>query len=586
MAALLVVLFLAPAPQAAAETQTRYTVAFAGIEKTPLETALRDNALLVSLQDRPPSSLAALKRRAAEDEERFRSILRASSYYDASIDTEFSADDPVAVTVHVTPGPAYLLAAFIVDPKGCDGRDCAPTPSEADLDIALGKPATSAEIRDAERRARTWYRQRGHPSPESAPLDIVVDHKLLGVFVTQAVTPGPRAQLGNVDITGAPGVSKDYLRRLATWTPGDLYDVRVIDSYRKRLEDTALFDTVSLTPRLPPVDGTVPVDVELTERAARSIGAGVSYSTSEGPGVTTFWEHRNILGADEDLHVEGTATAIRQSLAANFTKPAFIRTDQDLLASSELAHKTTDAYDSDSFTSQIGVERRITPALRGGLSLLFEASQITDAEGTNNAYVFGTPVVLTWDKRDSPLDAHRGHIVSGEVIPFAGVNGKPIQFSHFETSAAKYLQVLKDPDVVFAVRGRLGSLIGAQTDDIPATRRFYAGGGGSIRGYEFERVGPLDAENDPLGGRSVVEFGAELRFRTVWDIGVVPFVDAGNVYDDSFPTFDDPLQWAAGLGFRYYTPIGPLRLDFAVPINRRPNVDDSFQFYISLGQAF
>jgi translocation and assembly module TamA len=579
-------LSLIPPAVAAEHPETRYTLEISGVENKALETALEDNSLLKALQDHPPASQQALKRRAEEDIDRFQSILRANSYYDARVEPTFAPGEPTTVTMQVTPGPAYLLGAFVVEPQGCANGDCASTPDEDDLKLTLGAPARSADIVAAERRVRTWFRNRGHPDPDPAAMDVVVDHKLRGVFVTLPMTPGPMATLGDVRISGAPDVDHDYLARLKTWSVGGKYDARLIDEYRRKLEATGLFASVTVAPVLPAENDKVPVTVDLVQREARSIGAGVNYSTSEGPGVTAFWEHRNILGADEDLRVEGTASMVRQSVGAQFLKPAFMDQNQDLLASTELANKYSDAFDSRTFTSQIGIERRPRPDIRTGLSLLFEAAQISDAEGTRNSYLFGVPVALTWDKRDTPLDAHTGHIVSGTVIPFAGIQGTSIYFSHFETSAAKYLQLFDEPDVVFAVRGRLGSLIGADTDEIPATRRFYAGGGGSIRGYEFEKVGPLDDNNNPLGGRSVVELGAELRVRTVWDIGIVPFVDAGNVYDAIYPDFDDPLQWAAGLGFRYYTPIGPLRLDFAVPINRRPNVDDAFQFYVSLGQAF
>lgn len=570
-----------------AETpEVSYEVAITGIDDKALQTALEDNSLLLSLQERPPASIQAVRRRARQDVDRFQTILRAFSYYDADIDMTVEPGDTATVTMAVTTGPTYLLGAFVVSTPDCGPASCADVPNEDDLGLTLGAPARSDSILAAERTTRTWYRQRGHPSPQADPLDVVVDHKLRGVFVSQSVAPGPAATLGDVSVTGAPRVDHEYVAKLATWSAGDTYDTRAIDDYRRRLEATGLFTSVTVTPVLPPADGRVPVKVDLTEREARSIGAGVEFSTSEGPGVTAFWEHRNILGADEDLRVEGIANQIRQSLGAQFLKPAFLADNQDLIASTQLENKDSDAFESLSFTSQVGVERRPLETVRTGLSLLFEAAQITDNDGTRNSYLFGLPVALTWDTRDSPLDARSGHMIAGQVIPFAGIQGTPIYFSHFETSAAKYIEILNDPSIVFAARGRLGSLIGADTDDIPATRRFYAGGGGSIRGYEFEQVGPLDSENNPLGGRSVVEVGAELRIALPWDLGFVPFVDAGNVYDAVYPEFDRPLQWAAGMGLRYYTPIGPLRLDVAVPINRRENIDDAFQFYVSLGQAF
>jgi translocation and assembly module TamA len=171
------------------------------------------------------------------------------------------------------------------------------------------------------------------------------------------------------------------------------------------------------------------------------------------------------------------------------------------------------------------------------------------------------------------------------VTPYTGTGDGGLLFAVGTVSGSAYRALDTDRRFVLAGRAKFGSLVGEETDDVPANKRFYAGGGGSIRGYEFQSVGPLDANNDPLGGRSLIELNAELRVRITEQIGLVPFVDGGMVFDSVYPDFEEDLRWAAGLGVRYFSAIGPLRLDIAIPLNKR-EVDDSFQFYISLGQAF
>ena len=149
-----------------------------------------------------------------------------------------------------------------------------------------------------------------------------------------------------------------------------------------------------------------------------------------------------------------------------------------------------------------------------------------------------------------------------------------------------YYAIDSEARFILAGRGRVGSIVGESTEDVPANKRFYAGGGGSVRGYEFQSVGPLDNDDDPLGGRSLIAVGAELRTRITDSIGLVPFVDGGTVYDSSYPDFDETFRWAAGLGLRYFTGFGPIRLDVAVPLNKRDDIDDDFEIYISFGQAF
>jgi len=172
------------------------------------------------------------------------------------------------------------------------------------------------------------------------------------------------------------------------------------------------------------------------------------------------------------------------------------------------------------------------------------------------------------------------------LTPYQVFGDDSFPFVKASIGSSAYYAIDPDARFVLAGRGRFGTLLGADTQQVPAGKRFYAGGGGSIRGYEFQSVGPLDNENDPLGGRSLLEVSAELRIRVTETIGVVPFIDGGTAFDSALPDFGETLRWAGGLGLRYFTAIGPVRLDVAVPINKRENVDDDFQFYVSLGQAF
>jgi translocation and assembly module TamA len=184
-----------------------------------------------------------------------------------------------------------------------------------------------------------------------------------------------------------------------------------------------------------------------------------------------------------------------------------------------------------------------------------------------------------------PTTVTKGTRISLAVTPNVGDFAEAITFLSNETNAAAYWSPLEDDVLTLAARGRLGTLFGEDTKDLPGTKRFYAGGGGSIRGYEFQSVGPVDASNDPEGGRSVIELGAEMRFRVTDTIGLVPFVEGGTVYNASVPDFSETMRWAAGLGMRYYTAAGPLRLDIAFPMNPRRQ-DEDFEFYVSFGQAF
>ncbi|HSR71931.1 MAG TPA: BamA/TamA family outer membrane protein, partial [Kiloniellales bacterium] len=198
----------------------------------------------------------------------------------------------------------------------------------------------------------------------------------------------------------------------------------------------------------------------------------------------------------------------------------------------------------------------------------------------------GLPLTATRDDRDDLLDPTRGTRLSLTLTPYGGVGDQSLAFLRSTLGGTAYYAIDEGRRFVVAGRARLGSILGDDTEEIPANKRFYAGGGGSIRGYEFQKVGPLDENNEPLGGRSLVELGVELRIRVTEEIGIVPFLDGGTVFDSPYPDFEEDLRWATGLGLRYFTAIGPLRLDVAVPLDKREGIDDDYQFYISLGQAF
>jgi len=269
------------------------------------------------------------------------------------------------------------------------------------------------------------------------------------------------------------------------------------------------------------------------------------------------------------------------------TSRIFLRDDQNLLADFEIAHEITDAYRENRIKTAVALARKLRENLdvSGGLS--FEIERTTDSTGYHAYELFGVPLTGRYDGSDNLLDPTKGVRLGLAVTPYGGTSdGTPTTFVKLETTGSTYWSFGKRPDLTLALRGRYGSMLAQQTGDVPGSIRFYAGGGGSIRGYGYQLVGPLDQNNKPLGARSVLEASAEARYRITRDIGVVAFLDGGNAYSTATPKFGEPLQWGAGLGLRYYTPIGPIRADVGIPLNRRRGVDDAFQVYFSLGQAF
>ena len=277
---------------------------------------------------------------------------------------------------------------------------------------------------------------------------------------------------------------------------------------------------------------------------------------------------------------------IRQQGTVNFTLPDWKRPDQDLLAEVQATRQTTEAFDELGVATSAKVRRPLSETWTGTIGGSLEWSQLKDENGTNTSTLLGMPGELYRDATDSLLDPREGMRLRLQATPYFGWFNETATFLSGAVTLTGYQPLDPEKRFVLAGRTKVGSIVGESREDIPANKRFYAGGGDSIRGYPFQKVGPLDDNHDPLGGRSVLEVNAEFRARVWGNFGLVPFVDGGNVYTQVYPDLSEELRWAAGIGARYVTVIGPVRFDIAFPLNPPRAVDDPFQFYISLGQAF
>jgi translocation and assembly module TamA len=273
-------------------------------------------------------------------------------------------------------------------------------------------------------------------------------------------------------------------------------------------------------------------------------------------------------------------------LNANFRKPDFLTMNQSLILDASLIRERPDAYDRDALVLSALLERVLTKGLLVSGGITFEESRVTDSpEETITSTLFGIPLHVAYDASNDLLNPTSGFRTDLAVTPYQQIGGDGSSFMIARWTSSAYYDLAGDGRYVAAGRFSLGNIFGPNTAAIPADKRFYAGGGGSIRGYGYQKVGPRDAQNDPSGGRSLIEVGAEMRVKVTDTIGIVPFIDGGNVYDSPTLDFSEELRWGAGIGARYYTAFGPLRVDVAVPLNKRPG-DSSWQLYISIGQAF
>ncbi|MGX1197555.1 BamA/TamA family outer membrane protein [Parvibaculum sp. MBR-TMA-1.3b-4.2] len=556
-------------------------------------TKLMEDSVQLGKTDTPVPTLAQLRRRAIEDEKRIDRVLRSEAYYNGRISSSIRQETGGAykVVFDVDLGERTMIESFDIVYADHPEDESKLPKDGAFFGLKPERAAKAQRIIDLTNETLTWLYDNGHPDAELDDRKVIVDLAAHKASVTLSIKAGEPMLFGPLAISNKGRTRDDYVRSFITFEKGETYDRSEVDNSLNALRKTGLFDQIALDSGQPINGNELPQELTLKESPARTVRLGANYTTSTGAGAKASWEHRNLLGRGEKLTLGLNVSQTEQSATADFSKPRFLRQDQTLTASFEIAHERSDAYNENRIKAGTGLVRPLTDKIKASLGVTFELVRTADSRGNNRYQLIGIPASLSYDGSNSLLDPTSGIRATVRATPYFGrANQKAVAFTRLEGIGSTYLSFGKRDDgspwVTLAARGRAGSLLASETDDVPGSTRFYAGGGGSVRGYGYQMLGPLDSDNDPVGGRSVLETNFEARFRATDSVGVVAFLDGGNAYSGLTPSFSKPLKWGTGLGLRYYTPIGPVRFDVAVPLDRRAGIDDRFQIYVSLGQAF
>ena len=581
-------------PGAAVRADLNYRAEITGAEDSDLTDLLDKVSELKTLEDKPPASEEALRRRADRDLGRLADAAHSLGYWDAEFSYDLDTDaDPAKLTLKVTPGPLYHVAA--VNVLGPDGQPLSISQGEPKLPLKPGEPARTAPVVATETALLAALGDSGHPFAKVEDRRVEIDKAAQTMDVTYTLDPGAMERFGPLAIEGLERLNPAYVEGRVRWRGGELYDASKVEETRRVLIESGLFSTVRITPTADPDHPEdVRMTIDATERLHRTLGVGLAYNTSQGPAARAFWENRNLFGNAEYLRVAAEAGQQIAGFRANFRKPDFSTIDQDLLASAEIVNDTPVAYHSRRGVVLVGLERRFSPNLTAGIGLQGTKANVvpeanpnplTAAAPTQHYSLIGIPAYVKLDETDNLLNPTRGYRAQLSVTPAHTLSGPNLTFVSNLVSGSTYWGLGADQRAILAGRLALASLDGAPLSPLPADQRIYAGGGGSIRPYGYQLAGPLDSGNKPIGGRSSLVLNLEARVKITENIGIVPFVDAGSYYESPVPQLGRTLLYGVGLGLRYYTGFGPLRVDLATPMHKR-NGDSPIQIYISLGQAF
>lgn len=462
--------------------------------------------------------------------------------------------------------------------------------------FARGEIARSTVVRDAAGAALDGWRAQGHALAEPAGQEITAHHPDRRLDVSLRLAPGPQLRFGALRAQGHERTRDARVAAIAGLPAGAVYDPEVVAEAESRLRRTGTFASAALRPasRANP-DGTIDIEAVLEEAPLRRLGAGAELDTESGLGLSGFWLHRNLLGGAERLRFDAALTGIgaRQrglgyALDLRYIRPATGRADTDLELGLRLVRMNERDYLADQIHAEARLIRRWTPQLTGTLALGLRYERAAFGPGRSLRAEFGAiplEIGLTRDTRDRPLDATRGTYLSGTVMPYLGLQSADSGVL-LRMDARGYHDLGSSGRVVLAGRVQLGAVPGPRIERTPRDFLFYSGGGGTVRGLPYQTLG-VTSGGVRSGGQGFAAASIEARVRVGGNFSVAAFADAGYVSERAFSGASD-WHAGAGVGLRYLTPIGPLRLDLATPVRRNLDAVDArrLHVYVGIGQAF
>lgn len=577
----------------------RYSVVFEGLGDADADTLMQRFDAFSELRKGGDAraNLAQIRRRGRTDADLLDQLLRVRGYYDA--DTQFDlrpnggGDTPhIEAVLRARPGQRYKVTSLTL--AGLPDKDAQAQNLRALFNFAKGDPADTDQINAAVEHLRTGLGQRGYPFAKIASPVLTVDHDNHDALLNLVVDTGHFRRFGAFKV--APGGPFDarHVATISRLTPGEPFDETKVEDLNRALIATGLISRVEITPERAADDQNVDLDIKMISAPPRTVAGELGYGTGEGFRAEASWQHRNLFPPEGGLTLRGVAGTQEQSLSAAFRRNNFHRRDRALNLQVNIDNADQPAYQALTAGVSASIERQTnlifqkkwTWSLGSELAVSSERDIYDNSTiSVRRVYVIAAlPTSLNYDGSDDLLNPSRGFRLGLRVSPELSLQGSIFGYLRTQFDASSYIHV--SDRLVIAERVRLGTIIGATRDRVAPTRRFYAGGGASVRGYSYQAIGPRDANNNPLGGVSLGEFSLEARYRfgSTDQFGLVPFIDAGTVGQNPLPPLQE-MRVGVGIGVRYYTNFGPIRVDVGTPLNPQPG-DARIGVYVGLGQAF
>ncbi|WP_454271972.1 autotransporter assembly complex protein TamA [Roseovarius sp. MBR-51] len=461
--------------------------------------------------------------------------------------------------------------------------------------FATGNPARGELIGEATRTGIAAWRASGHAKALVADQTVIADHAVSTLTADIALDPGPRLRFGALEISNEGDTSRvrpSRIRAIAGLPTGRVFSPEDLDEAATRLRRSGAFRSVVMTEaESPNPDGTLDITTRVTDAERRRIGAGAELASLEGLTLSGFWLHRNLWGGAERLRIDGLIGGIGGDsggedyrLGVRYDRPATFTPDTGLFLEARTEGNDEPDYREAKIEIGGGLSHIFSDELSGELGIAYRYSDISDDLGARKLQHLLFPGSITWDRRNDPLNATSGIFLEVTLTPFIGLDQESGDGARIYADGRHYRSFGPDDRFVLAGRAQIGSIAGATVDEIPADMLFYSGGAGTVRGQSYQSLGVDIAPGVTVGGRAFAGFSGELRANINDKIQAVAFADTGFIGQDALGTGRGRWHSGAGFGARYFTPVGPIRVDIGTPLG--DNVGEDFEIYIGIGQAF
>ncbi len=581
-------IFLAYNPLLWAKEHLIYRTVISGDISKSIKKEISENIETLRLEDKEiVISEGILKAVMVEDKTTIEKIMRSYGYYSPKISLEIKkTEEGYIAEFGVEPGPQFVFDIIEVSVKGQEKafRDTV-IGIMADAGVAKGLPCETKAILKGEEEVIKGIKNLGFPFPKIQDRQYIVDYTKNGMDVKYEIDPGPRGHFGRLLISGLDKTKYEYLERMLSWKEGEIFSLQRLEQLQRALYQSNLFSTVNIKTKERLDEGSkLDVIAEVKERKYRSIAGGISYRTYEGPGISFGWEDSNLQGSAERLAFKGALLSKTYYQRLEYMKPFLGGRPQDLALSLQNKKEEGDAYDATtlSWDAMVNVPRWKRLSLSYGVSAKY--GKVTQSGSEDSYSLISLPLRLGRSKVDDLLNPSHGYRAFLNINPSYLIPLRR-EFLKVYSGGSVYVPLSEDRSYLFAAKLNMGFIGNLSRDTLPADERFYGGGDGSVRGYAYQYLGELRG-GTPVGGKGLMEFGGELRKRIRERLGLVVFLDGGSVYRSYPMDGSGAFRFGTGLGLRFVTPVGPIRLDVATPLNRRAGVDRYIAVYFSVGQAF